>query len=122
MINFRINRLSSSKNIFNNHKEFYYEALYNSSYEKELKYLEANRHHINRAINIGNNGHKNRGNNGTNNNLNMDNKISKNIKKNRHRNIIWFDPPFCKLSNINIGRYFLGLISKHFKDDNPLEK
>ena len=53
----------------------------------------------------------------------MDNKISKNFNKNRHRNIIWFNPPFCKLSNINIGKYFLSLISKHFKDDNPhLEK
>ena len=46
----------------------------------------------------------------------MNNKISKNI--NRCRNIIWFNPPFCKLSNINIGKYFLGLINKHFKDDN----
>ena len=25
---------------------------------------------------------------------------------------------FCKLSNIKIGKYFLGLINKHFKDDN----
>ena len=46
--------------------------------------------------------------------------INKNIDKNRHRNIIWFKPPFCKLSNI--GKYFLGLINKHFKDDNPLGK
>ena len=52
----------------------------------------------------------------------MDNKISKDIDKNRHRNIIWFNPTFCKLSNINIGKYFLGLINKHFKDDNPLRK
>ena len=80
---FRINRLSSSKNIFNNQKEFYNEALYNCGYKNELKYLEANRHHINRSNNIGKNGHKNRGNNGTNNNnINMDNKISKNINKN----------------------------------------
>ena len=50
----------------------------------------------------------------------MDNKISKNINKNRHRNIIWLNPPFCKLSNI--GKYFLGLINKHFKDDNLLRK
>ena len=52
----------------------------------------------------------------------MDNKISKNIIKNRHRNIIWFNSPFCKLSNIIIGRYFLDLISKHFKDDNLSRK
>ena len=47
----------------------------------------------------------------------MDNKISKTINKNRHRNIIWFNPPFCKLSNVNIGKNFLGLISKHFRDN-----
>ena len=52
----------------------------------------------------------------------MDNKISKNINKNRHSNIIWFNPPFCKLSNINIGKYFLGLINKYFKDDDSLRK
>ena len=52
----------------------------------------------------------------------MDNKINININKNRHRNIIWFDLPFSKLSNINIGKYFQGLISKYVKDDNPLQK
>ena len=41
-IDIRINRLSSSKNIFNNHKEFYNEAIHNSGYKNELKYLEAN--------------------------------------------------------------------------------
>ena len=63
----------------------------------------------------------NRRNNGTN-IVNIHNKISKNLKKNRHRNIIWFNSPFCKLSNINTGKYFLSLISKHFKDDNSLRK
>ena len=62
------------------------------------------------------------GNNGTDNNVNMDDKIGKNFDKNRHRNIIWFNPPFSKIFNINIGKYFLSLISQHFKDDNPLKK
>ena len=44
----RINRLSSSKNIFNNHKEFYNEALHNSGCKNELQYFEANWHHKNR--------------------------------------------------------------------------
>ena len=52
----------------------------------------------------------------------MDNKIRKNINKNRRRNIIWLNPLFCKLCNINIRKYFQGLINKHFKDDNPLTK
>ena len=83
MINIRINRLSSSKNIFNNPKEFYNESLYNSSYKNELKYIEANRHHINRGNNIVNKGHKNSGINGTNNNINID-RIRKTIYKNRY--------------------------------------
>ena len=52
----------------------------------------------------------------------MDDKINKNINKNRRRNIIWFNPPFCKLKNISIGKYFLGLINKHWKDNNPFRK
>ena len=52
----------------------------------------------------------------------MDNRINKHINKNRRRNIMWFNPPFCKLSNINIGKYYLGLINKHFKDDNLRRK
>ena len=48
-INIRINRLSSSKKIFKNHKKFYNEMIYNSCYQNELKYLEANRHHKNRG-------------------------------------------------------------------------
>ena len=35
-INIRINRLSSSKNIFDNHEEFYNEALHYSSYKMNL--------------------------------------------------------------------------------------
>ena len=54
--------------------------------------------------------------------MNMDNKISKKINKNRRRNIIWFNTPFCKLYDINIGKYFLGLINKHLKMITPLRK
>ena len=35
----RINVLSSSKNIFDNHRGFYNEALHNISYKNELMYL-----------------------------------------------------------------------------------
>ena len=99
MINIRINRLATSKNIFNYHKEFYNEALRNSVYKNELKYFKANRHNIDRGNNIGNSGHKcrdnNLGNTGTNNNINNDNEISKNINKNRRINIIWCNLPFA---------------------------
>ena len=72
-----------------------------------------------RGNTIGNNGHKNWG---TNNKMNMDNKIHKNTNKNKRANIIWFNPPIFNPSNINIGKYLLGLISKYFKDITPLEK
>ena len=26
--------------------------------------------------------------------------------KNRKRKSIWFNPPFCKLANIDVGKYF----------------
>ena len=112
-INIRINRLSSSKNIFNNHKEFYNEAIHNSDYKNELKYLEANRHHNVRGNNIGSNR--------TNNNINMDNKINKNTNKIDVEILSDLTLLFAN-SNINIGKYFLGLIKKHFKDDNPFRK
>ena len=53
---------------------------------------------------------KKRKNKGTN-NINVNNKINTNINKNRRRNIIWFNPLFGKLYNIDIGKYFLGLIN-----------
>ena len=30
--------------------------------------------------------------------------------------------PFCRLTNINIGKYFLHLLNKHFNRDNPLSR
>ena len=53
-INIRINRVSSSKNIFNNHKEFYNVAIHNSANKNELKYLETKRHHNNGDNSLGN--------------------------------------------------------------------
>jgi hypothetical protein len=35
-------------------------------------------------------------------------------KRNRKRNIIWFNPPFSNTVETNIGRRFLNLIDKHF--------
>ena len=42
--------------------------------------------------------------------------------KNRNRKVVWFNPPFCRLANINIGKYFLHLLDKHFNRDNPLSR
>ena len=40
--------------------------------------------------------------------------------KNGHRKIICFDPPFCNISSINIGKCLLILIDKYF--NKPVSK
>ena len=47
---------------------------------------------------------------------------TKNKKKNRSRNIIWFNPPYCKSVKTPIARKFLRLINKHFHKEHPLHK
>ena len=42
--------------------------------------------------------------------------------KNRNRKVVWFNPPFCRLAKINIDKYFLHLLDKHFNGDNPLSR
>ena len=42
--------------------------------------------------------------------------------RNRNRKVFLFNPPFCQLTNVNIGKYFLNLLDKHFNRDNPLRK
>ena len=45
-----------------------------------------------------------------------------NKTKHRKKNVIWFNPPFCKLSTIIVGKYFLRLIDKKkFNGNNPLK-
>ena len=48
------------KNIFNNKKDSYNEALYKGRYKNELEYLDANKHEINRSNETRNKGHNNR--------------------------------------------------------------
>ena len=43
-------------------------------------------------------------------------------KRNRKRNIIWFNPPYSKSVTTNVGRYFLQLVEKHFPKHNKLHK
>ena len=44
------------------------------------------------------------------------------IKRNRKRQIIWFDPPFNINTETKIGKLFLNLLDKHFPPDNKLHK
>lgn len=52
--------------------------------------------------------------------FNPDNKIQG--RKNRSRQIIWFNPPFSKNVTTDIGRTFLKLIKKHFPASHKLNK
>ena len=46
----------------------------------------------------------------------------KKSKRNRQRNIIWFNPPFSKNVSTNVGQKFLKLIAKHFPENLRLHK
>ena len=109
---------NGAKRIFEYHKEPYNEALHNSGFNQELEFLdliETSTYEDNNSI------HNNYRKSSTNNNNNhISNNVYKN--KNRHRKIIWFNPPFCKLSDINKEKYFLNLINRHYQKNNPLSK
>ena len=62
----------------------YIDALKNSGFKEDFRYLKEN---ITNEITKENN--------------NYDQK-----NKKRKRKIIWFNPPFCKLANIDVGKYF----------------
>ena len=83
-VNLRICKLSANEKIFKESSKMYIDALKNSGFKEEFRYLEEN---ITNDINKENNkyNHKN---------------------KNRKIKIIWFNPSFCKLANINVGKYF----------------
>ena len=44
------------------------------------------------------------------------------IKRNRKRQIIWFNPPFKLKRKAKIGKLFLNLLEKHFPPHNKLYK
>ena len=52
-------------------------------------------------------------------NFNMERKP---VKKNRRRNIIWFNPPYSSNVKINIGRKFIDLVSTHFPKHHRYHK
>ena len=81
-----LSQLSSSKDIFYETTPYYEQGLAICGYNEKLTYQQ-------QGENIENN---------------------KNIGKNRKRNIIWFNPPYSKSLQINIGKYFFRLLNKYF--------
>ena len=92
--------VSANEEIFRKGSKMYIDALKSSGYKKNFTYKEE-------KVPNGNNNKE----------INKENR-----RKNRNRKIIWFNPPFCRLTNINIGKYFLKLVDKHFKHGNKLQK
>ena len=43
-------------------------------------------------------------------------------RKNRPRNILWYNPPFSKNVKTNVGKCFLSLIDQHIPKSHPLHK
>ena len=82
-VNLRIRNLSANEKIFRKRSKMYIDALKSSGYKENFTYKQEN----------------------------MPNDNYKEIykekrRKNRKRKIIWFNPPFCRLASINIGKYF----------------
>ena len=98
-VNLRIRNLSANEEIFRKGSKMYIDALKSSGYKENFTYKEEKMPNDN------------------NKEINKENR-----RKNRKRKIIWFNSPFCRLTNINIGKYFLKLVDKHFKHGNIKNK
>ena len=92
----RLSTLSFNEKIFQEASPPYQKALQNSGYRHTLTYKRPEND-----------------NNSTN--------INK-IKRNRKRQIIWFNPPFNLKTKTKIGKLFLNLLDKHFPPHNKLHK
>ena len=91
-INTRISSLSSDQKAYDQSKPFYEEALKQSNFKETLHYNPP------------------------------DLNASATPKRKRHRNVIWFNPPYSKSVKTNVGGRFLQLNDKHFPPINPLHK
>ena len=116
-VNLRINKLSSCKKNFEENKSRYDDALKKSGFQGRLEYLT--------PVDI--NSRVENDNGGTRTLIKVGEVINnssheKRRGKNTNRKVVWFNPPFFRLANINIGKYFLYLLDKHYNRDNPLSR
>ena len=92
-INRRLSEISSDEEVFKDAAPPYQEALQKSGYSYTLKFTPP-----------------------------QQSPESTTNKRKRQRNIIWFNPPFSKNVQTNIGREFLNLIEKCFPPNHKLRK
>jgi hypothetical protein len=90
----RLRNLSSNKEIFDDAAKHYQEVLEKCGYKHKLKFEKEN----------------------------ANTEAPQRPRKNRPRNIIWFNPPFSKSVSTNIAKYFLTLIDKHFPRGHKFRK
>ena len=93
-LNLRLSTISSNEEIFNNAAPEYQEALHKFGYDFKLKYDPDTKNP----------------------------KTAKPKKRNRKRNILWFNPPFSTSVKTRVGKKFLELVDKCFPKDGPLGK
>ena len=88
----RLTDISSNNDIFDQAAPLYNDALRNSGHTEPVEYLENRKTSQRRK------------------------------RKNRRRNIIWFNPPFSRNVSTNLGQRFFRLINKHFPNGSCLHK
>ena len=98
-VNLRIRNLSANEEIFRKGSKMYIDALKSSGYKENFTNKEEKMPNDNNKEKI--------------------RKIDVKIEKGKSYGST---PPFCWLANINIGKYFLKLVDKHFKHGNKLPK
>ena len=91
----QISDISSNKEFFNKAKPHYERTLKRSGHDKELTYTKGKKPAAHTA---------------------------QNSRKNRHRNVTWFNPPYSMNVQTNIGREFLNLVIKHFPKNHWCSK
>ena len=93
-VNTRLNSVSSNENVFNDAKKDYIEALHKSGHAPKFTFIPKTT------------------------NQNKEQKK----KRQRRKNVIWFNPPFNKALKTNLGREFLKLLDKNFPVSNQLHQ
>ena len=90
----RLTDISNDEDVFIDATPIYSDALRKSGYRENVQYFDERK----------------------------TDETKKKKKRNRPRNIIWFNPPFSKNVATNVGHRFLQLVAKHFPKGSSLNK
>ena len=91
-INKRLSEISIDENSFNQSAPLYQKALDDSGYHHRLAFTPS----LTQSLNS--------------------------TRRNRHRNIIWYNPPFSKNVATNVGRTFLKILDEEFPENHVFHK